>query len=94
MLELGENENAYHFEVGKFFTKLNFEKLITVGPLSSEIAKGAKDSGFPSEKINVCSDIVEAEKYIDEISMDCVILFKSSRDSGLNILVENLYGKK
>ncbi len=95
MLELGMDEKLFHFEAGLFFAKLGFKELITIGSLAEQIAKGAKKGGYSSENIHSFSNINEAEEKIRNISMGkCVMLFKSSRDSGLNVLVEKIYGKK
>ncbi len=94
MLELGEKEKKYHFDVGLFFAKLGFSKLITVGKLSEEIANGAKKGGFPSDNIISIVNVKDAVKSIGNIMNEAVILFKSSRDSGLNEIVEKLYGQK
>ncbi len=95
MLELGQNEKKFHFEVGLFFAKLDFIKLITIGTLADEIARGAEKGGYAVEKISSFSGIADAEKEIRDISEEeCVTLFKSSRDAGLNSLVENVYGEE
>lgn len=46
MFELGENEKNLHYEMGSYVAIKNPDLLITVGTLSLEIAKGAKDHGF------------------------------------------------
>jgi len=95
MLELGDDEEKFHFETGLFFAKLNYKRLITIGKLADKIALGAKKGGFPEENIFVLYDVEKAEEVIKNIEDEvAVILFKSSRDSGLNKLVESLYGKK
>lgn len=94
MLELGQNEKKFHFEVGLFFAKLDFNKLITIGTLADEIARGAVKGGYPVDKISSFSGIADAEKEIrDNSEEECVTLFKSSRNSGLNSLVEKIYGE-
>ena len=42
MLELGDMSKELHYEVGKMFKDLNFEKLMLLGNESKNIAKGAK----------------------------------------------------
>lgn len=94
MLELGEEQEKFHFEIGFFFSKLGFKRLITVGKLSRKIAEGAEKGGYPKENIFNLQNINEAEKIIKNIKdKSPVFLFKSSRDSGLNRLVESLYAK-
>ncbi|GAH01285.1 unnamed protein product, partial [marine sediment metagenome] len=45
MLELGENETEFHIQAGKKAAQLGLDLLVTIGPLSLNIAKGALASG-------------------------------------------------
>lgn len=46
MFELGENEKGLHYEIGAYAAIKKPDLLITVGKLSLEIAKGAREHGF------------------------------------------------
>jgi UDP-N-acetylmuramoyl-tripeptide--D-alanyl-D-alanine ligase len=50
MLELGEEEEKFHFEIGRKTAKAT-DLLVTVGPLSRETAKGARAAGLGSAAI-------------------------------------------
>ncbi len=50
MLELGDEESKFHFEIGRKAAK-STDLLVTVGPLSKEIARGARDAGLGAEMI-------------------------------------------
>jgi len=45
MLELGAEEDKFHYEIGKKSAS-GVDLLVTVGPLSRQIAKGARDAGL------------------------------------------------
>lgn len=91
MLELGDDENLYHFESGKLFSGLGYKMLITVGERSKEIARGAEEGGFPSEKIINFKNSMEAGEYIKEnVSTESVILFKASRGIGLENAIKKI----
>lgn len=80
MLELGEKEDEYHFEAGKFFSELNFSMLITVGKRSENIANGAIEGGFPIEKVWRFENSVEAGRFLlKEAGKGSVLFFKASR---------------
>lgn len=42
MLELGEDEKRYHYEVGEYIAKKEIDELVVFGELSREILKGAE----------------------------------------------------
>lgn len=50
MLELGDEENRLHYEIGSCAAKA-CDVLVTVGPLSRQIAKGARDAGMKAAQI-------------------------------------------
>ena len=80
MLELGEGESAFHFEIGHFFSGLHFDLLLTVGERAAKIAEGARQAGFPAAKIMCFDQAVEAGKYLRaELKPEAVVLFKGSR---------------
>jgi UDP-N-acetylmuramoyl-tripeptide--D-alanyl-D-alanine ligase len=86
MLELGEKEEQFHREVGKFFASLGFDRLITVGKRALSIAEAARGAGFPPGHIRSFQEAVEAGKYLKETFStepsrdgDVIILFKASR---------------
>lgn len=44
MLELGEKEREYHYEVGKFIAGTQVDEVAAYGELSEEILKGVEDN--------------------------------------------------
>jgi UDP-N-acetylmuramoyl-tripeptide--D-alanyl-D-alanine ligase len=89
MLELGENEDQYHFQAGQFFATLNFDHLVVVGERSKQIARGAKEAGFNPDRIKWCEAPGEAGVYLKEIvNSPSIILLKASRGIGLETALE------
>jgi UDP-N-acetylmuramoyl-tripeptide--D-alanyl-D-alanine ligase len=80
MLELGEDESAFHLQVGHFFSDLHFDLLLTVGQRAAKIAEGAMKAGYPAVKIKCFDHAVDAGKYLRaELKPEAVVLFKGSR---------------
>ena len=80
MLELGAGEFAFHLEVGRFFSNLHFDLLLTVGQRAVKIAEGARQAGYPAAKIKCFEQAVDAGKYLRaELKTEAVVLFKGSR---------------
>lgn len=80
MLELGEGESAFHLEVGRFFSGLHFDLLLTVGQRAAKIAAGARQAGYPAARIKCFDKAVDAGKYLRaELQPEAVVLFKGSR---------------
>jgi UDP-N-acetylmuramoyl-tripeptide--D-alanyl-D-alanine ligase len=91
MLELGENEDQYHFQAGQFFATLNFNHLVVVGERSKQIARGAKEAGFNPDRIKWCEAPGEAGVYLKEIvNSPSIILLKASRGIALEKALEEL----
>lgn len=84
MLELGEEEDRYHFQAGQFFATLDFDHLVVVGERSKRIAKGAEEAGFNPDRIKWCEASEDAGAYLKEIvSPRSIIVLKASRGVGL-----------
>jgi UDP-N-acetylmuramoyl-tripeptide--D-alanyl-D-alanine ligase len=80
MLELGEDESAFHLQVGRFFSDLHFDLLLTVGQRAAKIAEGALQAGYPAAKIKCFDRAADAGKYLRaELKPAAVVLFKGSR---------------
>ena len=96
MLELGENEDAYHRGVGEYIaahTK-NIDMLLLYGPLSLNIANGL---GIKISRIKVIH-FVDKEKLreylIKNVQSGDVLFFKGSNSMGLSNIVKELYPKE
>lgn len=67
MYELGDTALPVHCEVGREAASLGIKQLVTVGKLAEHIAQGAKDEGFPPQKIHICPDCVTAADTVKQI---------------------------
>lgn len=82
MLELGEDEAKFHYEIGRKVAS-SADVLVTVGPLSRQMAAGAKDAGMKA------SAVVELE--------DCdaaIVAVASLQRPGDSILVKGSRGMR
>ncbi|WP_276575567.1 UDP-N-acetylmuramoyl-tripeptide--D-alanyl-D-alanine ligase [Paenibacillus sp. YPG26] len=79
MLELGENEERYHVEIGQFITEDKVDLLYTFGPLGSKIAQGAA-SHLPDTHIHAYIDKNELIRaLLQELTPKDAVLIKASR---------------
>lgn len=91
MLELGEMEDKFHVDAGRFFSGLNFSLLITVGDRAKKIGHGAVEGGFPDDRVRNFSSASEAGKFlIKEAEKGSVILFKASRGIALEKAIKEI----
>ena len=88
MLELGKFTEEEHYLVGKHITGVA-DILVTVGPRSKTIAKGAIDSGFNSKEIFNFDTSKQVAKYLEEtVQKGDIILIKGSQGVRLERAVE------
>lgn len=94
MLELGENETEFHIQAGKKAAQLGLDLLVTIGPLSLNIAKGALASGM---KHSCIFSYKNSEKAAEEIKTFLregdVIFVKGSRGIKTEKIINELKGK-
>jgi len=87
MLELGDEEKDFHYQVGKSINPEKIDLLYTYGPLASYIAEGAKEH-FSEEKIKTYHDkpllITQLKKELEEGTFVAV---KASRGMKLEEVV-------
>jgi UDP-N-acetylmuramoyl-tripeptide--D-alanyl-D-alanine ligase len=80
MLELGEDEEEYHRDVGRHFASLGYTRLIAVGPRAAWLAEGARESGFPAKAIVCCETASAAgQELARQMATGHVYVFKASR---------------
>ncbi|WP_449538583.1 UDP-N-acetylmuramoyl-tripeptide--D-alanyl-D-alanine ligase [Ferdinandcohnia sp. Marseille-Q9671] len=87
MLELGENENEYHQEVGRFIEPEKVDYVFTFGALGEHIAIGAQQK-FPNERVYAYQDksqLIEKLKTI--LSEEDILLVKGSRGMKLEDVI-------
>jgi UDP-N-acetylmuramoyl-tripeptide--D-alanyl-D-alanine ligase len=91
MLELGENETAYHQEIGTLLSNLNFDYVITVGTRAEHIASSLLQAGFSKQCLTVCRQAEEAGRKLKELTEpNITILFKASRGMQLEKAISEL----
>ena len=94
MLELGEKEREYHYEVGTFISKTNIDEVVAYGELSEEILKGVEDH---SNKIIVkhFATREELKNYLLKyVHPDDVLLLKASNGMKLKEIAETFLGQE
>ena len=93
MLELGPQEEEFHFKIGQSLSPSNISMLFTYGRLGILIAQGAK-SVFPEERVFSFMDktelVTELKKHTREQTL---ILVKASRGMRLEEIVVGLQNK-
>ena len=92
MAELGEYEEEFHREVGKFLSKKDFYQLITVGSKARLISDSVKNKKI---KITACANNQEALEFLRKNLCDnSVTLLKGSRCAKLEEIAEALSRSK
>lgn len=90
MLELGEKEKEFHFEMGRIIDPQNINFVFTFGNLGAQIAEGAK-TVFPAERI---FSFTEKQSLIEELkkytNAETLIMVKASRGMKLEEVVTAL----
>ncbi|KAA9017093.1 UDP-N-acetylmuramoyl-tripeptide--D-alanyl-D-alanine ligase [Niallia endozanthoxylica] len=90
MLELGEKENEFHFEMGKYINPEKVDYVFTFGRLGEEIAAGAR-SIFTAERVFSFTDkpaLIERLKNCT--NEETLVLVKASRGMKLEEVVNAL----
>ena len=91
MLELGIQSDNWHFRVGENIP-IVFDLLITIGQLSQQMAKGAKNR---VPQIISCGSAKEAIVILDQYLSDGdALLIKGSRGLNLEQIVESLQNRE
>jgi UDP-N-acetylmuramoyl-tripeptide--D-alanyl-D-alanine ligase len=91
MLELGEQTERFHREVGQSAASLGLKALVTVGPDAEAIAVGAREAGMPDERIVQVSDAKQAaETLARRAAAGAWILVKASRGAHLEQVIDEL----
>lgn len=91
MLELGEEAEKYHEEIGELCTKIGLDYLLVTGELGEFIIRGAKKCGIKESQIKYFENIDLISDFILENSTsNTVILIKASRGIKLEKVVNQL----
>ncbi|MGE7219448.1 UDP-N-acetylmuramoyl-tripeptide--D-alanyl-D-alanine ligase [Priestia koreensis] len=90
MLELGEDENKFHYEVGASLDPNKIDYVFVYGPLSQYLAQGAKQV-FPEDRVLYFDDKeLLAEKLASVVHPEDLVLIKASRGMKLEEIISNL----
>lgn len=94
MLELGPDEEELHFEVGAYITPSKADVVLTYGPLSQQIAAGAR-SRFPQEEADGSVQHFDdkeklAEWLHSQLQPSDLVLIKGSRGLRMEQIVQAL----
>ena len=91
MLELGDDEERYHYETGAKAGDMHVDAVITVGPLGRCIANGARDHGVPHvESFDTTEQAAGAlKKYMQDGDL---ILLKASHSMHMDNILKMLGG--
>jgi UDP-N-acetylmuramoyl-tripeptide--D-alanyl-D-alanine ligase len=80
MLELGENAERLHRELGAYLARLLFDYVIAAGPLSKSLVDEAVKNGFDPKRIFHVKDSIEAGRVCRETAVPGDrVLVKGSR---------------
>ncbi|MDF2086104.1 UDP-N-acetylmuramoyl-tripeptide--D-alanyl-D-alanine ligase [Bacillus pseudomycoides] len=90
MLELGNQEVQFHYEVGKLIDPARISYVFTYGRLGAQIAEGAKIN-FPNERVKAYDNKEELVKNLQAVvDVKDVVLVKASRGMKLEEVITML----
>lgn len=94
MLDLGKEENQFHFDLGIYMQNVEFDELIGYGELAHSILQGAKLKQ-PNKQYYLMDSHEKIIEYLESYKeKECAILFKGSRGMHLDKIVNALVGEK
>lgn len=92
MLELGDKAPEAHYEVGLMCAG-KIDRLVTIGEMAENIARGAEDGGMSSDDIQKFGSAAEAVKKLGSIINDGdIIWIKGSHGMHLEVIADALDG--
>ncbi len=91
MLELGDDETAYHEAAGRFLAGLRFNLLVTVGGRAAAIAAGARAAGFDPAAVHEFATAPEAGAFLrGRLAPGTAVVFKASRGVALETALQEM----
>jgi len=85
MLELGEKSAELHRELGAYVAQVRPDFLIACGDHAHEIIEGAAENGYPSERLQLLSNVNEMINHLlDHLRSGDAVLIKASRSMGFD----------
>lgn len=93
MLELGEDEKKYHYEVGKYIASQNIDELVVFGELSRELLRGAAAGKTGALRLTQVEDRDAMTAYLLEaLQPEDVVLLKASNGMKLSEVAKAIIG--
>ena len=93
MLELGEDEKEYHYEVGKYIASQDIDELVVFGELSRELLRGAADGKPGALRLTQVEDRDAMTAYLLEtLQPEDVVLLKASNGMKLSEVAKAIIG--
>ncbi|MCA1066334.1 UDP-N-acetylmuramoyl-tripeptide--D-alanyl-D-alanine ligase [Rossellomorea sp. AcN35-11] len=90
MLELGDQEEEFHREIGRLIDPGKVQHVFTFGPLAAFIGEGAREN-FSPDRVHTYTDKESLTNELSQfISGDELILFKASRGMKLEEIIDGL----
>ncbi|TYS84963.1 UDP-N-acetylmuramoyl-tripeptide--D-alanyl-D-alanine ligase [Rossellomorea aquimaris] len=90
MLELGDQEEEFHKEIGQLINPEKIQHVFTFGPLGDFIGKGALEN-FPPDRVHSFTDKESLTKELSSfITGEELVLFKASRGMKLEEVIDGL----
>lgn len=90
MLELGPESARMHQEIGAELAGLPLQQLVCVGMLAQDIARGARQNGYPAGQIYEAEDNAAAVTYLEDVLRQ----HAGDADGGAILLVKASLGMK
>ncbi len=96
MLELGEQAEAAHVEVGRQTAELGYDRLAVTGGFAEQVAQGACGAGMPEERVHVFSDTHSMADWLyqemirDRVATDDWLLLKGSRGMRMEEVLQEI----
>jgi len=94
MLELGDQAEAEHAEVGRLVALSGCDHLVAVGPLAAVTAEAAREHGMDPARVTLCASTDDAAVAVPALAgAKDVVLLKASRGLALERVVAALGGE-
>jgi len=94
MLEMGEAAQAEHVALGRLIAGGPWAGTVLVGRYADDTARGAREAGFPADRLFVCRDVASAVATIEEhLRPGDAVLLKASRGVGLESIVKEMVAR-
>ncbi len=91
MLELGDDADKWHREIGELVPKMHFDLLLTLGRLSENTQRGAISAGMDEKAARHFDSAESLEEFLSEnVRFGDVVLVKGSRGMKMERIVEKL----